>query len=76
MSDRPVAPDTVHPDDVPDSDDAPAQARALASTGDEGAGTPASTQDPRQPIELLLRDLRARRDGLAAREAARSLIRP
>jgi magnesium-transporting ATPase (P-type) len=34
----------------------------------------APAQDPREPIELLLRDLRARRDGLPAREAARRLV--
>ncbi|HET7857215.1 MAG TPA: cation-transporting P-type ATPase [Gaiellaceae bacterium] len=37
-------------------------------------GEPGDSFDPRERVELLLRDLRARRDGLSEREAARRLI--
>ena len=39
------------------------------------AGTaPGEAGDPREPVELLLRDLHARRHGLSSREAARRLV--
>ncbi len=49
------------------------------SEGDDSAdvGSPAgdeSSPDPREPINLLLRQLRARPDGLSSREAARRLV--
>jgi hypothetical protein len=36
--------------------------------------TAAVQDDPRLPVELLLRDLRAAPDGLSGREAARRLV--
>lgn len=67
------------PDDAPIPDDAPTAAPASNDSSVPSAfpppgGPPDGTRDPREPIELLLRDLRARRDGLPTREAARRQV--
>jgi Cation transporter/ATPase, N-terminus len=36
--------------------------------------TPSIVDDPREAVELLLRELRARPDGLSSREAERRLV--
>ena len=45
-----------------------------AGEGGDGQPDPAVGMDPREPINRLLRDLRARPEGLAGREAERRLI--
>jgi len=49
-----------------------APAGALTAAEREATLTP--SRGPQEPVDLLLRDLRASRDGLAAREAARRLV--
>ena len=41
---------------------------------DEPTSGPDPQPDAREPIELLLRDLRSTRDGLSSRDAARRLV--
>ena len=48
--------------------------RGMASIDHEHAPRPPPPANPQEPVELLLRDLRARPDGLSGREAERRLI--
>src|SRR6188768_4540427 len=46
----------------------------MAAIDHEDAAPSPSPANPQEPVELLLRDLRARPDGLSGREAERRLI--
>ncbi|MBX6388427.1 MAG: cation-transporting P-type ATPase [Frankia sp.] len=72
-----ASPRDGHRDLAPSAHGSPLDAdSAGAAPGDRIAEDPSlgAGSDPREPLALLLRDLRASRDGLSQREAARRLI--